>query len=73
VWQQGTDDGCLIIIFKGVFKMKDVLYTNGDRALFADYAGSMFVGLHGEIAGEYEIRGSFSCENNPFDDETAEM
>ena len=53
--------------------MKDVLYTNGDRALFADYAGSMFVGLHGEIAGEYEIRGSFSCENNPFDDETAEM
>jgi len=46
--------------------MKDILYTNGDRALFADYAGSMFVGLHGEIAGEYEIRASFSCENNPF-------
>ena len=50
--------------------MKDILYTNGDRALYADYAGSMFVGLHGEIVGEYEIRASFQCENNPFDEPT---
>ena len=46
--------------------MKEVLYTNGDRALFADYAGSMFVGLHGEIDTLYKIRASFSCKNNPF-------
>ena len=50
----------------------EVLYTNGDRALFADYAGSMFVGFHGDLDYEYEIHASFSCKSNPFAEQEAD-
>ena len=45
----------------------DILYTNGDAALYADYSGSMFVGIAGEIPGWYKVKESFQCSHFEFE------